>query len=116
MLKTTISTDLGDSVKDLKQIRGSDAELSRLQGNLDTWAESVKKAGLNDGVLLTAVSLSTGGTNAIEHKLGRAPRGYIVVRQRANASIWDSQDTNIFKTKSLALECSANVIVDLWVF
>lgn len=103
-------------MKDLKLIKAADKELSRLQSNLEQWAASVLKAGLSDGVLLESVSLSTGDTNAVQHKLGRAPRGWIIVRQRANANIWDSQDANVFKTKSLALECSADVIVDLWVF
>lgn len=103
-------------MKDLKRISASNKEIGRLQSNLEQWSVSVLKAGLNNGVLLEAISLSTGDTNAVEHKLGRAPRGWIVVRQRAAASIWDSQDANVFKTKSLALECSADVIIDLWVF
>jgi hypothetical protein len=103
-------------LKDLKLVSTRNPEMSRLQSNLEQWAASVILAGLNDGVLLEAVSLSTGGTNAIEHKLNREPRGWIIVRKRANANVWDSQDANVFKTKSLALECSANVTVDLWVF
>lgn len=104
------------SIKDLKKIKGTTPELSRLQSNLENWVASVQQSGLNNGVLLQSISLSTGGTNAVEHKLGRAPSGWILVRKRSTADVWDSQDTNIFKTKSLALECSANVIVDLWVF
>lgn len=103
-------------MKSLKKINGSTNELSRLQSNLENWAVSIQKSGLNDGVLLQNISLTTGATSSIEHKLGRAPVGWIIVRQRANAQVWDSQDANIFKTKSLALECSADVTIDLWVF
>lgn len=103
-------------MKDLKGISTSNPELSRLQSNLDNWASSIMKSGLNDGLLLKSVVLSTGVINAVEHKLGRELSGWIIVRKRANAQVWDSQDTNIFKTKSLALECSANVTIDLWVF
>jgi hypothetical protein len=70
---------------------------------------------LNNGVLLKSVSLIN-GTTQVNHKLGRKLVGYIVTRQRAAASIHDSQDTNSMPALTLSLVSNADVTVDLWVF
>ena len=115
-MKMLTFMDLGGNLKDLKKINGSTDELSRLQSNLENWASSVQKSGLSDGRLLQGVVCSAGGVNNVEHKLNRELIGWIVVGQSAQATIWDSQAANVFKTKFLALNCSANVILNLWVF
>jgi hypothetical protein len=66
-------------------------------------------------VLLKNLSLSS-GINLVQHKLGRKIQGWIVVRQRADARIWDDQDNNVNVTTTLKLETSAAVEVDLWIF
>ncbi len=66
--------------------------------------------------LLKSVALVTGQTNTINHLLGKVLTGYLVIRQRAQATIWDSQDSNPLPSKTLQLLCSANVTVDLLVF
>lgn len=104
------------AIKDLKKISSTTEELARMQSNLENWAASVQKSGLSNGVQLTGILLNVGVVNNIEHKLGRQLQGWIVVGQNANAQIWDSQDANTFKTKFLALQSSANVTVNLWVF
>lgn len=103
-------------MKNIKKIKGSTPELTRLQSNLENWATNVQKSGLTDGLQLNAVFVSTGGVVLVEHKLGRAPLGYIVVGRDANAQIWDAQATNVFKTKSLALLSDADVTINLWVY
>lgn len=102
-------------MKDLKSVVTTDVTISRLQSNLDSWAKSVKFDGVNDGLLLKNVVLLAADVNLVEHKLGREPRGYFPML-KGNSIIWNSQDANVFKTKSLALECSADVTIDLWVF
>jgi hypothetical protein len=93
----------------------SDA-INKLQDNLDEYFAPFQNSDIIDGILLTNIALTSGSTNLISHKLQREPLGWTITRQRASATIWDSQDTNIFKTKTLALEVSADVIVDLWIF
>lgn len=66
--------------------------------------------------LLKSVALVTGQTNSINHLLGKVLTGWIVIRQKASAIIWDSQDTNPLPNKTLQLLCSSNVTCDLLVF
>ena len=68
-----------------------------------------------DGVLLKNISLNS-GSNLVEHKLGRKIEGWIVVRQRADARVWDDQDNNVNVSTTLKLQTSAAVEVDLWIF
>lgn len=102
-------------MKDLKRIAATNNEVARLQSNLEVWAQSVKLDGVNDGILLRDIALTAGATNLVEHRLNREPRGYFAM-PKSSSIIWSLQDDNVFKTKSLALDCSADVIADLWVF
>lgn len=64
---------------------------------------------------LTSVSLVT-GSNTINHLLGRKLQGWIIVRQRAAASIYDTQDANTMPELTLQLTTDADVVVDVVVF
>lgn len=66
--------------------------------------------------LLKGVDLVTGQANSVNHLLGKVLTGWLVIRQRSQADVWDSQDTNRIPDKTLILRCSANVTVDLLVF
>lgn len=67
------------------------------------------------GVILKNVSLST-GDNTINHRLGRDLQGWQLIRVRAAATVYDKQDDNQLKSRTLILNSSAPVVVDLFVF
>lgn len=98
-----------------KRIGSEDPVIEELQDNAEPIMRQVEKAFLLDGVLKKRQSLTTAPTS-INHGLGRAPIGFIVVRRRANANVWDLQDDNTRPTKTLTLISSADVEVDLWIF
>jgi predicted Zn-dependent protease with MMP-like domain len=102
-------------IKSLKTIELPD-EVAKFQYNVVEAFTNIASVEILNGVLLKQVELVTGQDNNVNHKLGREPQGYIIVRKRANSNIWDSQDTNKFKDLTLVLNCSANVTVDLWIF
>jgi len=104
------------TLKSFKKVKLSDSSTSRLQDNCQTTFESLTKVSLLDGILIKDLALTASSTNEIEHKLDRNPIGWIVVRQGAQANIWDLQDANKSPSKSLSLACSADVTIDLWVF
>lgn len=82
------------------------------------WAQQLDPIIANptvDNLILKNVSLVT-GTNVINHKLGRTLQGWNPVRVRANATIYDQQDTNQTPQLTLILVASAPVVVDLVVF
>lgn len=69
-----------------------------------------------DGRLVSEISLATGVTNHVSHKLQRAIQGWIVVKSNADSRFWDGEDSNINRQAFLDLHCSANCVVSLWVF
>lgn len=104
------------ALKAFKKTSVDDTGVMKMQENIDAALVPILNAQIIDGVLLTGVSLLTGTTNVVEHRLNRKPLGYIVVLKSANANVWDSQSTNKLPTSTLELLCSANVVVNLWVF
>jgi hypothetical protein len=102
--------------KALKTIGASTTELTKMQSNVSSFIEQFADAQILDGVLIRNIELVSGSVNKVKHKLGRKLIGWIVVRKNANSNVWDSQSTNELQTKTINLECSANVTVDLWVF
>lgn len=69
----------------------------------------------NSSSILAKVLLVT-GSNVINHKLGAKLQGWNIVRQRAEASIYDDQDNNPMPNLTLILVSTADVSVDLEVF
>lgn len=102
--------------KKFKKLDIPDQIMSRLQDNVDSAINQLPSIQPIQGLLLRNISLSSSGANSVSHKLGRRLVGWQVVRQRASAIIWDSQDSNTSDDLILVLNCSANVTIDLWVF
>jgi hypothetical protein len=70
----------------------------------------------SDAQLLSSISL-VNGTTVVNHKLGRALKGWMVVlNSTAGTDIYDSQDTNPSPDKTLILNSSAAAVVSLLVF
>ncbi len=65
--------------------------------------------------ILTDVALS-GTTTNIEHKLGRAFRGWFIVDANANTNVWRDAASTADATKFLPLVAGAAVTVDIYVF
>lgn len=82
------------------------------------WAsqiDPVLRNPLTQGNLLKNVTLAS-GANVVDHKLGRKLQGWVLTRQRAAASVFDTQDLNPTPALTLTLTSSAAVVVDLLVF
>ena len=104
------------SLINLKKVGAQDKDLQKVQQNVENAIEPIIRKEIIDGVLLTKVCLEPGISNEVKHGLGREPLGWIVVRKRADARIWDVQDFNRNPSKVLSLTCSHAVTVDLWIF
>jgi len=104
-------------VSDIKffKIVTKDQDLNRVQDNLVNTLNPVFNTPILGGVLLQNISLSI-GFNTIKHKLGRKLIGWVLVRQRSFANIYDNQDNNLIPSKTLTLVTGDDVIVDLYVF
>lgn len=91
-------------------------ELKQVQENIEQTFKSVLSNPLLDGVLLSDIGLTTGSPNMVEHKLGRQPLGYIVVKRSAAATISDVKSEKVVEQNFLKLNTSTNVTISLWVF
>jgi len=69
----------------------------------------------NNSNILEDVALAI-GSNTINHLLGRKLQGWKIVRQRAAASIYDTQDSNQQPETTLVLVSSAAVVCNIEVF
>ena len=92
-----------------------DTILNRIQDQIQKILRPVLDNQVLDGVLLQEVDLAS-GLNVIEHKLGRKLVGWFIVRLRANENIWDTQDSNQLPAKTLYLNATGAVTVDVYVF
>lgn len=93
----------------------NDVSLSLLQSNWASLLDPLLDNPITKGLILENVQLVS-GTNTINHKLGRKLKGWWIVRQRAAAAIYDTQDTNPTPAVNLKLTSDANVSVDILVF
>lgn len=100
-------------LKDFKKVSGADDEVAKLQERLQEFFVPLVNNPMLDGVLLKNVQLTTTATD-VPHNLRREPIGWTIVRQNANATIWE-QTTNL-PTAFLKLQSSAAVTVSIWVF
>lgn len=97
------------------KLQSTDQTLNLVQDNLIRTLNPVFDTPTLGGQILTKVPLVI-GSNSINHKLGRNLVGWQIVRQRALASIYDTQDTNTTPSITLNLVSDAIVVVDLYVF
>lgn len=102
-------------IKTLKKSQSGTAQ-SKQQENTQNAIKQIINKEIIDGILLKNVCLHAEQITDVEHGLGREPLGYIVTRRRADARVWDLQDFNRNKSRTLAIVASHDVTVDLWIF
>lgn len=101
-------------MREFAKLQHSDDVINRIQDNIADTINPLAKVRLLDGVLLESVSIPTGSSVKIAHKLGQAVKGYILTALDSNAVIWQTQGSE--PEKFIYLNSSANAVVDIWVF
>lgn len=101
----------------IAKVQTVDRNINQLQSNISQATQAVLNNPLaNGGALLTSVPLKV-GANVVSHKLGRKLQGWFIVRMRgAFSQIFDTQDSNGDGVRTLLLNSSVAVTVDLFVF
>ena len=94
-----------------------DQNLVRLQANLAEPLEQVLRVPLIDGHLVEDVAL-TSSPLQLEHKLGRAYRGYLCTKANGQLyGLYDASDTNTQPERYLVLTYSGSATkASFWVF
>jgi hypothetical protein len=73
--------------------------------------DQLNKKPIIDGILIERLNISS-GSNQIEHKLGRIPRGYIIVASTAAVNVYNGSMGEYL----IPLVSDASATISLWVF
>lgn len=100
------------NVPNFARARSNDLSFNRLESSFVNFAQKLSKTPILNGLLIEDVSITTAQTE-IQHNLGRDLVGWIVVDKDTDGRVWrvDSGNANVLK-----LDCSADMIISLWVF
>ena len=103
-----------------KVFKPQDQEFNSLQDSIEQAVNPIIDSRIVDGVYIKEVDLSTADT-FVEHKLGREPLGFIVVRKFAAGDVFesltDSSGDNYDRKKFINIKASTSLSnVYLWIF
>lgn len=99
----------------LPLFQSSIREFSLLQTMWKSILDPIVSNLITQGIVLKNVQLQI-GSNAINHGLGRALQGWVIVRKRGAAAIYDTQDQNQSPQLTLLLTSDAVVNINIEVF
>lgn len=97
-----------------ERFQAKDVELNLVQENVSDALEPLLTNVLAGAILTDELSLTTSAQN-VSHKLGRKPRGWLVVAPSADARVWGSLVSGL-EDRLLSLTASAAVTCRLVVF
>lgn len=101
----------------LPQFQSDDKDFQLMQNAWSSFINPIINRAQNQSNIIKNVSLlSASNPNVVNHLLGKTLSGWKVVRQRASAIVWDTQDTCQTPALTLNLRTSADVVVDLECF
>ena len=95
--------------------------LNSVQDHIAQSITPLAESEIVDGNLIKEIDLTTGADNLIEHKLGREPLGWIVVRKFAAVDIYesltDSSGSSYDRKKFITFQVGTNMTdVHFWIF
>jgi len=98
----------------------SSREFNTGQDHLEQVLTPLTNSSIVDGVYIKEIDLTVSVDNLVEHKLGREPLGWIVVRKFADANIWESLTAggvNYDRKKFINFQTDATTLdVYFWIF
>ena len=86
------------------------------QDHIESVINPVLDSAIIDGVILEDIDLVSTGFTSVEHKLGRKPRGYLVIRKSAAETVYEDVGDYDNRKLFIKLRASGSVTVNLWVF
>ena len=100
-------------MKDFKKHNIKDFDTIQLQSNVADFLLQLTYNPLLDGRLVENVAVSTTAV-AVNHGLGRAIRGYILVKATAGVTLFDT--ASVTPTTTVQITASASATVSLYIF
>tara|TARA_R100000084_G_C4602578_1_gene124003 strand:+ start:506 stop:829 length:324 start_codon:yes stop_codon:yes gene_type:complete len=100
----------------VKQIDPQNQSVTQTQSNVNTALKQIANSAIIDGVLIKGVNVGTADT-IVNHKLGREPLGWIVIKKNEAGEIYESSTVNKNRNKFLILKGStATTDTNFWIF
>ena len=100
----------------VKQIDPNNRDVTQTQSNVNSAVKQIANSSIIDGVVIKGIDLGTGDT-IVNHKLGRNPIGWIIVRKNEAGEIYESTTVNNNRDKFLLLRGStATTDTNFWIF
>ena len=103
-------------ISQLYKIRAPDRDLMSFQDSVDQLFQEIAPNPFLKGNLVKGISITGGATAAVPHGLKEPVTGYIVTRNTANATVWDTQGANENSKLLYFLNASATTTIDVWFF
>ncbi len=98
-------------ITDLKTLIFDDLKMSKFQQNIRDFTRQLTNNPLLKGIYLSGVEIQTTQTK-INHGLERELQGYLILKKNNNSNVWLISSDN----KTLEMQATAIVDVDIWVF
>jgi hypothetical protein len=99
-------------IQKLVRVQTDNRELNQIQEQLHKTVNGLLDHPEVHSLVIKNVQLQA-GANDISHNLGRELQGWRIVRQRAAGTVHDNQDSNPNPSKTLTLNASHAMSVDL---
>jgi hypothetical protein len=100
-------------LKVFKRLNFPDDRIARLQENIGVVADGLRDIDFLDGLRFDGQSVSSGSSGTtFNHKLGRTPKGWLVLSKYGLGDIYELGRTDT----TLNLKSSVTVTIDIWVF
>ena len=96
-------------------LRSGDTTLDRVQVEIQTSLLPLLELPFASGSLIKDQVLGTSDTY-VDHKLGITPEGWMIIKQNADTSIYESATTNHVPDKAIILKAGATVTVSIFFF
>ena len=97
------------------QLWSKDQEVTRVQSHIQKTFAPLLELPFADGVLRSDLSIGTSDTE-IEHKLGRAYEGWLVVGLTTNSVVYESATSNTNKRSVIILQASSAATATIFFF
>ena len=113
--RTLALGDLSKMLAKFKTFNTQNIEVNRLQDNVADGFNPVLNALILDYNIVEKQALTV-GDNVVNHKLGRAPIGWFIIRKRGPGNFYDKQDSNSTPASNIVINSDSAVTVDIYFF
>ena len=96
-------------------LHSGNATLDRVQDSIQTSLQPLLELPFASGSLIKDQVLGTSDTY-VDHKLGITPEGWLIIKQNADTSIYESATVNHAPSKNIILKAGASVTVTIFFF